>query len=164
MSTEDFPATRWSFPTQVNANAARLVACGVVIMGVTYVTTGAWWILGLLLYGFTARALAGPRWSPLGRLAVATAAHAWPPAPTAGAPKQFAQLIGVAFSASAVVAAAAGQLTLSRVIIAALVGAASLEAAAGVCVGCAIWGRAHRAGLVAEECKDCEDITARTAI
>ncbi len=158
MTTNELPATRWSFPAQVNANAARLVAGGVAVMGVTYVTTSAPWILLFLLYGFAARAVAGPRWSPLGRLAVAIAARAWPPAPTAGAPKQFAQLIGVAFSASAAVAEAAGQLTISRVITAVLVGAAILESAAGVCIGCAIWGRAHRAGLITQRCDECDDI------
>jgi hypothetical protein len=146
----------------VNATAARLVAGGVALGGLLYVASGSPLVLVMLAYGFAARAVAGPRWSPLGRAAVAVAPRLRAVEMTAGAPKQFAQLIGVAFTWSAAVLALAGWSTASRGVVAALVVAATLEAVAGRCIGCAIWARAHRAGFVDERCDDCDDLARRT--
>ena len=71
-----------------------------------------------------------------------------------GPPKRFAQAIGVAFAGGAAFAWLADLGWLSTVLIVGLVVAASLEAFAGICLGCiayaAIWG-----------CDDCDDISER---
>ena len=96
----------------------------------------------MLAYGFVARALTGPKLSPLALVATrvvdaapATSAHRYSPGPA----KRFAQAIG------AVVHASTATLALVRapachIAALALVGVvavfASLEAAFGLCVGC----------------------------
>ncbi len=71
-----------------------------------------------------------------------------------GPPKRFAQTIGLAFTASASLAWAAGAPGISLALIGLLTLAATLEAVFAVCLGCiaysAIWG-----------CADCNDISAR---
>ena len=59
----------FSFPNPVNETSARIVAGGAVLMGIAFAVTGNGWILVALTYGFVARVLAGPTFSPLGRLA-----------------------------------------------------------------------------------------------
>ena len=96
----------FSFPNPVDEVSARLVATGVVTMGAGYLITRSPLILVLLAYGFAARVMFGPRFSPLGRLVT----RALRPRLrvqskfVAGAPKRFAQGIGLVFSAGALVA------------------------------------------------------------
>ena len=60
--------SRWfGFPNPVNETSARLVAAGVVLQAVVYLVVQQWWVLIPLVYGFLARVLAGPRFSPLGQ-------------------------------------------------------------------------------------------------
>ena len=59
---------RSSFPNPVNETSARLVAAGVVAQAVVFLVVREWWVLVPLAYGFVARVLAGPRFSPLGRV------------------------------------------------------------------------------------------------
>lgn len=145
-----------SFPREVNELSARLVAAGVVAMGVAFLTTGSGWVLVPLAYGFAARVLSGPRFSPLAQVVTrfVTPAvdrrHRMVP----GAPKRFAQGIGLAFASTASVLFVAGYLGAAQLVVAALVGAASLEAFAGVCLGCIIYNRIWG-------CEDCFDITDR---
>ena len=63
------------FPNPVNEIAARVVAAGVVLMSLGILIFGAHWILIPLVFGFAARVMAGPRFSPLGQLAT----RWWPP-------------------------------------------------------------------------------------
>ena len=57
-----------------------------------------------------------------------------------------------------------GEPTAARIVVAALVAAASLEAFAGVCLGCIIFARLMAWGLVPEStCRECADITSRVA-
>src|SRR4051812_16980990 len=83
-----------------------------------------------LAYGFVARVLTGPTLSPLGQLVtrVVTPRLAVPPRPVPGPPKRFAQGMGAAFTVSALVLAALGQLGASWVLVGMLLAAASLEA------------------------------------
>lgn len=156
------------FPNPVNEISARLVATGVVLLGLGFVLTGWSWLTLPLAYGFVARVAAGPRFSPLGRLVteVVTPRLPWAPRLVAGPPKRFAQGIGAVLSVAALVAAFGfGSVATARVLVAMIVGAASLEAAFGFCIGCKLFAVAARAGLVpASVCDECNDLGARLGI
>lgn len=154
----------FSFPNPVNETSARIVAGGAVGMSVVYVVTGWGWVLVPLTFGFVARVLSGPRFSPLGRIAtqVITPRLRRDHKLVAGPPKRFAQGIGAVFSLTATVLLILDQPDASRVVVGMLAGAASLEAFAGFCLGCWIFARLMSVGLVPESvCEECNDISAR---
>jgi hypothetical protein len=152
------PAVRqlFRFPDPVNETSARLVAGGVVLQAAVFLLFREGWLLVPLVYGFLARVLAGPTFSPLGQLVTRVITprvrteHRFVPGP----PKRFAQGIGLAFTAGAAVAWALGAPAVGIALIAALLVAASLEAFLAVCLGCIayrfLW-----------ECDDCNDISER---
>lgn len=122
------------------------------------------WLLFPLLFGFAARVVAGPRFSPLGlvvtRLITPRLSGAARLVP--GPPKRFAQAIGVLFSAVAAVCWLTGAHTAAIVVVAVLAAAASLEAFAGCCLGCLIFARLIRWHVVpASVCAECGDVTER---
>ena len=156
----------FGFPNPVNETSARVVAAGVVAMGVLYASTGWGWVLVPLTYGFIARVLTGPFLSPLGRIATQVVTprlrveHKFCPGP----PKRFAQGIGAAFTVTASVLILLGAPGASRVVIAMLVGAAALEAFVGFCLGCWMFGKLMKVGLIPEEiCEQCNDISSRVS-
>lgn len=133
-------------------------------MSVLFVITANPWVLVPLTYGFVARVLTGPLLSPLGRIATEVITprlkrdHVF----VAGPPKRFAQGIGAVFSVTASVLWILDLETASRVVIFMLAGAASLEAFVGYCLGCAIFSRLMRWGVIpASVCEECNDISAR---
>lgn len=143
-----------------------MVAAGVVAMSVALLVTRQGWILVPLTVGFFLRVLAGPRFSPLGRLAVHVIAPRIRPEPklVPGPPKRFAQTIGLAFSAVASILWLSGSTTASLVVIAMLTVAASLEAFAGVCLGCVMFAQLMRLNLIPQKvCEECNNITLRVA-
>ncbi|MFT4658737.1 MAG: hypothetical protein ACJAXA_003071 [Candidatus Aldehydirespiratoraceae bacterium] len=152
----------FSFPGAVNETSARLVALGVVAQALLFFAFREGWLLVPLVYGFSARVLTGPTMSPLGQLSVrlatpfverrfGVATRRMP-----GPPKRFAQMIGLAVTAGAMVAWETGATWLAYSLLSGLLVAASLEAFAAVCLGCiaysAMWG-----------CDDCDDISERLA-
>jgi Domain of unknown function (DUF4395) len=149
----------FSFPDPVNEVAARLVATGVVALGVAILALDAPWLLVPLTYGFIARVASGPRFSPLALLVTKIIVPRVPiaPRPTPGPPKRFAQGIGVAFSTTAAILVLALDLkTPGYAVLGALVVAASLEAFAGLCLGCKAFALLMRAGVIPEEvCERC---------
>jgi hypothetical protein len=154
----------FSFPNPVNETSARLVAGGVVLQAVAFLVLRQWWILVVLAYGFAARVLAGPRFSPLGRLVTEVITprlrteHRFVPGP----PKRFAQGVGLAFSAGALLSWLAGAETLAVVLIVGLAAAATLESVFAVCLGCIVFNRLMRWGIIpADVCEACNDIGAR---
>ncbi|MDX6722862.1 MAG: hypothetical protein QOD73_1266 [Solirubrobacteraceae bacterium] len=154
----------FSFPNPVNEKAARVVAGVVALTGVVILATGWYWLLVPLAYGFWARALTGPTLSPLGRLAMkGIAPRLGPPRYVPGPPKRFAQGMGAAITtAAAVLALVAGAETAAGVLVALLVVAATLESVFAVCIGCWIFGKLMRAGVIPEEtCAACADIWSR---
>ncbi|MDA0192732.1 MAG: DUF4395 domain-containing protein, partial [Actinobacteria bacterium] len=132
----------FSFPNPVNETSARIVAGGAVIMGIAFVLSGNGWVLLPLTYGFIARVLAGPKLSPLGRLATQVLTprlsieHRFVPGP----PKRFAQGVGAAFTITASVLFVLGATGAAQIVIALLVVAAFLESAFAVCLGCIGFG------------------------
>ena len=153
-----------SFPDPVNEKAARTVAAGVVVMSMAAIGAEQPWLLVGLAAGFWARLLTGPTLSPLGRLATSVVAPALgKPKYVPGPPKRFAQAIGAAFSTTAVllwfgVGAHGAALAVTGV----LAGAAFLEAALGLCLGCKVFGVLMRIGLIPQSvCEACADLSLR---
>ena len=157
----------FSFPNPVNDVAARTVASGAVLMALAVAVLGWGWVLVPLTYGFVARVLAGPRFSPLGQFATKVVAPRLPQFEKLmpGPPKRFAQGIGVAFSLTASVLWLAGAPTAARIVVGMLAGAAFLEAAFGFCLGCKVFGLLMKAGVIPEDvCEDCADISRRLEV
>ena len=152
----------FSFPDPVNEISARLVAAGVVALGVAAIAFDARWLTVLLAYGFVARVLTGPKLSPLGLLAtrVITPRLSLEPRPVPGPPKRFAQAIGVVFSVIAVVLTFGfDQWGAAKVVLGLLVAAAFLESALGLCLGCKAFAVLMRLGVIPEEvCERCNNI------
>jgi Domain of unknown function (DUF4395) len=149
----------FSFPNPVNETAARVVAGAVAVLAVVAVAFQQGWILPMLAYGFVARALAGPSLSPAAQLATRVVApllarkDRYGPGP----PKRFAQAVGAAFTVGATVLwFAAGLHTAALALAGVLAVFATLESAAGFCVGCRAFYLGMRLGLVPPHvCDDC---------
>ena len=155
----------FSFPNPVNEVSARLVAAGVVLMALAALVFRAEWLLPVIAYGFVARVLAGPTLSPLGQLVtrVITPRLPFSLREVPGPPKRFAQGMGAVMSVSAVVLFFGfGFETTAWVLCGAIVVAATLESAFGICIGCKVFALLMRAGVVPESvCADCANIWTR---
>ena len=154
----------FSFPNPVNEKAARVVAGAVLVTVLVILTTGAYWLLIPLAYGFWARVLTGPTLSPLGWTAqnvIAPRLGAKKPVP--GPPKRFAQGMGAAMSTVALVLwLVAGSHAATDVVLGLFVVAAGLESIFAVCLGCEVFALLMRVGLVPESvCLECADISGR---
>jgi hypothetical protein len=151
------------FPNPVNEKAARTVAAVVAVTSVVALITGWHWLLFPLAYGFVARALCGPRFSPLGLFATRVAApRLGAPKLVAGPPKRFAQSIGAVLTLVGLAAAVMGVRELSTGVLLIMASFASLESAFGLCVGCKLFSLLMYVGLVPERtCAACNDITLR---
>ena len=155
----------FTYPNPVNDNVGRAVAAGVIVMSVAAIAFDQPWILIPLTYGFWARVLCGPRFSPLALLA-SRVIVTWlgrPARPVPGPPKRFAQGMGVVFSTTALVLAFGfGLTTAAWVVLGLLICAAFLEAAFGICLGCKVFALLMRAGVIPESvCEECADISRR---
>jgi len=155
----------FTYPNPVNDHVGRAVASGVVLMSVAAIAFGQPWILIPLAYGFWARVLAGPRFSPLALLASRVVVP-WlgrAPKPVPGPPKRFAQGMGVVFSTTALILALGfGLTTAAWAVLALLIGAAFLEAAFGICLGCRVFSLLMRLGIIpASVCEECADLSKR---
>jgi hypothetical protein len=156
------------FPDPVNEKAARAVAgqellVSVLTLALSAVSPAWLWLVAALAAGFLARVLTGPTLSPFGQLATRVLApRLGRPKPVAGAPKRFAQGIGLAVTGSATVLLAAGYPGITQLLLAVLVVASGLEAIFAFCLGCHAFGLLMRIGLVPERiCLECADISAR---
>jgi uncharacterized RDD family membrane protein YckC len=158
----------FSFPNPVNEHAARLVAGGVVLLCLATLTLAQPLLLLPLAFGFVARVAAGPRFSPLARLVteVIVPALGRPPRYVPGPPKRFAQGIGATLSvAAAVLHFGAGATGAAYALVGAIAVAATLESVFAFCLGCAIFNRLMRMGVIPESvCQECADISARYSL
>jgi hypothetical protein len=156
-----------SFPDPVNETSARVVAGGVVAMAGVSVAFRKPWLMVPLVYGFAARAANGPRFSPLGLLATKVVTPRLPVTEklTPGPPKRLAQAMGLTMSLSALILHySLGRRTAARRVLMVLLGAASLEAFAGICLACKLFPLLMRLGLVSDEaCESCKDIWSSSA-
>lgn len=155
-------STLISFPNPVNEVAARVVATGVVVLGLAAIALQQPWLSIVLAAGFLLRVLAGPRLSPLAILATRVIVPRLPfrAKLVPGPPKRFAQAIGLLFSAgAALLSVVLGLDTAAFAVLGALVVAAGLEAFAGLCLGCRAFALLIRVGVIPEEvCERCNDI------
>jgi hypothetical protein len=165
MNPKPKPRSVLSFPDPVDDISARLVAAGVVVMAAVVVFGGVEWVTLPLAYGFVARVAAGPTLSPLGQLATRVVRPRLPIAarPVPGPPKRFAQAIGAVFTVTAAVLTfGVDRFDLARLVLAGLLAAATLEAVAGICLGCRIFRQLMRVGVIPESvCEACADISSR---
>jgi hypothetical protein len=155
------------FPHPVNETSARIVAAGAVAMSAAFAITGVAWILIPLTYGFLARVATGPALSPLGLLAtkVITPRINVQHRLVAGPPKRFAQFIGLLFSSTASVLWLLDLGTAARIVAAMLAGAAFLESAFALCLGCIMFGWLIRLGVIPERvCEQCNNLNLRTTL
>ena len=165
--TDNVPVVRqlFRFPDPVNETSARLVAAGVVLQAVLFLSIREGWVLVPLTFGFLARVATGPTLSPLGQFVTRIATPrvearlrtrdaSFRSRQVPGPPKRFAQTIGLGFAGLASAAWLLEAPVVAYVLIAMLAAAATLEAAFAICLGCiaysAIWG-----------CADCDDISER---
>jgi hypothetical protein len=151
-----------TFPDPVNEVSARLVAAGVVVQAVVIVGLEQPWLIAVLAFGFVARVLSGPRFSPLGQFVtrVLTPRLPFRAKYVPGPPKRFAQGIGATLSVTAAVLHFAfGATTAAYVLVGMIFVAATLESALGYCLGCAIFGVLMRAGVIpASVCERCRNL------
>jgi hypothetical protein len=157
------------FPNPVNEVAARVVAAGVLLSAITLLvlsaTAGHGWLWGIvvLAYGFIARVLSGPRFSPLGLVATKVIApRIAQPKLVPGPPKRFAQAIGAAVTLGAVAAVALDHPTAAQALLGVMVVAAGLESGFGFCIGCRLFAGLMRVGLVSPAtCDACANVALR---
>ncbi len=153
----------FAFPNPVNEYAARITAALVVALSAVTLLTGSGWGLAVIAAGFWLRVLFGPRYSPLALLSVKVLTP-WLGRTrlVPGPPKRFAQGIGAAMSTAAAVLFAFGAAPVAWILLGVLIIAASLEAFAGFCLGCTIFGFLQRRGLIPEDvCEACNNISLR---
>lgn len=155
-----------SFPNPVNETSARLVAGVVAVIAVLAITFQQGWLLPVLAYGFVARALAGPKLSPLALLATRVVTprlplrHRYSPGPA----KRFAQTVGAVFTLSATGVYFAGFHMEAYVLAGVIALFASLEAGFGLCVGCKAFYLGMRLGVVPPSvCEECAPYLRRGA-
>ncbi len=157
-----------SFPNPVNETSARVVAGGVVTMAGAAVLADQPWIMFPLAYGFAARVATGPKLSPLGQVATKVVEPRLPGRRkfSPGPPKRFAQSIGLAFSLTALLLHyRLGRHRAAKAVLTGLIGAASLEAFFGYCLGCKMFALGMRTGVVPERvCEECNNIWARQPV
>lgn len=137
------------------------------MLNITILATGWYALTALLLAGFVARVLAGPRFSVLGQFATKVVSpRLGAPRMVPGPPKRFAQLVGVIFSGAALLAwAVFGTTTVAFVLLAVLATFAALESVVGFCAGCFVFGYLMRWGIVPEDtCEACNNIALRPRV
>ena len=161
---QDAPPRISRFPGIVDEVSVRLVALAVLVLGVVALAGQQWWLYAVLAADFVLRAGWGPSASPVARLV-----QRWvrprvgvPPRHTAGPPKRFAAAIGAVLTLAATVLWVTGAGAAVVLIGVVMVVFPALEALAGLCVGCVVFGWLVRVGLVPESvCVDCADLTRR---
>jgi hypothetical protein len=153
----------FAFPNPVNEYAARITAGLVVLLAVATLLSGSGWGLLVIAAGFWLRVLFGPRISPLALLSVKVLApRLGRTRLVPGPPKRFAQGMGAFVSTAALLLYIAGAVPAAWIVLAVLIAAASLEAFAGFCLGCVIFGLLQRRGLIPEDvCEACNNVSLR---
>jgi hypothetical protein len=154
---------RLSFPNPVNEVAARVVAAGVVVECLAFLVFRSPLVLVALAYGFIARVLAGPRFSPLALLATRVIVPRMPVPPrwVPGPPKRFAQGIGATLSVGALTAWLVQLQAVAMLSVAAITVAATLESAFALCVGCKLFAGLMRVGVIPPSvCAACQRLPA----
>jgi hypothetical protein len=108
--------------------------------------------------------VAGPAFSPLALLVTRIITpklkfdHKFVPGP----PKRFAQTIGLTFAATALILSLLDYSIAAKLVIAALIFAATLESVFAICLGCIMFSFLMKLGVIPQSvCESCNDITLR---
>lgn len=140
------PTINSSIPSEVDVRGPRFAAwITTVVLAIVLLTTAfdlraATALIGLQALVFAIGAVGGPRRHPYGRVFAIMAPRLGPaterePVP----PLRFAQLVGFVFAGTAFVGFVAGAPVLGIVATAVALGAAFLNAAFGICLGCQVY-------------------------
>lgn len=155
----------FTFPNPVNEVSARVVGGGVALMAAATIASRRRWMIAPIAYGFVARALSGPTFSPLGQVATRVITPRLPVQPKMipGPPKRFAQTLGAILSLTALVLAFVFRRTTAAYVLIGVLGVfATLESGFGYCVGCEIFGALMKMGLIPEDvCAECASVWRR---
>lgn len=153
------------FPNIVDDVSVRLIAGVVLLLGTVALAAHQWWLYGVLAVDFVLRAGWGPSASPLALVVKRVRPHVHVAARyTAGPPKRFAAAVGAVLTTAATVLWLTGASVPVVVIGAVMVIFPALEALAGICVGCLVFGWLMRVGIIPESvCLDCANISRRAA-
>ena len=134
----------------------------VAVLTLTIILTDLYWLMFVLVYGFLARVLTGPKLSPMGLLATRVLVPLFGNHKkiVAGPPKHFAQFVGLMFSTTALAMTYGfGLAGVAEGVLAVLVVFALMESCLGFCAGCFVFGYLMKLGIIPEEtCKRCADI------
>ncbi|MFT4125911.1 MAG: DUF4395 domain-containing protein [Gordonia sp. (in: high G+C Gram-positive bacteria)] len=152
----------FAFPNPVNDYAARSTAALVVALAIAAIAVDHWSLYAVLAAGFALRVAGGPRYSPFGRLSVhVIVPRIWRKTKLVpGPPKRFAQTIGLAVSTTALILSLTGLGLAAQIVTGVLVVAAGLEAFAGFCLGCTIFGFLQRHGVIPDTvCEACNNLS-----
>jgi hydrogenase-4 membrane subunit HyfE len=156
----------FGFPNPVNQTAARVVAAQVVVLCLLVLATQWMWLTILLVYGFVARVVAGPKFSVFGQFATRVVAPRMRVDLVPGPPKRFAQGMGAGISAAALAAYYVfGSQPVALGLVAIVAVAATLESVFGFCTGCAVFGLLMRRGVIPPSvCAACNEVSRRPAV
>jgi hypothetical protein len=149
------------FPEVVNENAARLVASIICCLAVIAILHPAIYTILPLLYGFTARVLYGPDYSPAAQFVLKAVIPLFKieNRPTPGAPKRFAQFIGFLFTLTAAILFSLNLILEFQIVLSILVFFAFLESSLGFCAGCFVFSYLIKWGFVPQEiCERCSNL------
>lgn len=118
-------------------------------------------LTAILLLQFVLRTAFGPRAEPVS-LFISSRLVSFlriPDKPGAGAPRRFAQAIGLVFSLSALVLMLTHQTLAFQIVLGILAFCAALEAIVGFCVGCFVFRLLMNIGVVPESvCEECNNL------
>jgi hypothetical protein len=132
-----------SSESRIDPRGARFSAWVTTVVLIAVLVTGSAVLLAAQAVVFAIGAFAGPRWHPYGQLYRAFVASRLGP-PTEWehpAPLRFAQGVGLVFALIGTVAYVTGFTTVAVIVTGLALGAAFLNAAFGVCLGCEIYLR-----------------------
>tara|TARA_Y100000590_G_scaffold467784_1_gene647961 strand:+ start:4185 stop:4664 length:480 start_codon:yes stop_codon:yes gene_type:complete len=151
-----------NFPNPVNEYAARTVAFMVLILSILTLIFNSPSLSAILLYGFLARVLTGPKLSPMGIIATKLIVPKFIKKEklVPGPPKRFAQLIGLIFSIVIFISITITQTNfLSNTLLIILSMFAFLESILGFCAGCYVFQYLIKFKLIPNSiCESCNNI------
>lgn len=148
--TSDAPAQHAGAPAPIDPRGPRtnqaLLAVGLAVAFVV----DAPWLVAVLLVILAAGAVFGPKWGLFLQLwAKVLRPRFGPPAELEDPrPPRFSAFVGTAFLTAALVAFVAGAPVVGWVFALMVAALAALAAATGICVGCEIYVRLARAGVI----------------
>lgn len=154
----------FSFPELINEVSARLVAFGVLAMSISSLilinleNPIVIFVLCFLVYGFLARVSSGPKISPLALLVtkIIVPRLNFQEKLVPGAPKRFAQAIGLLMSLLILMSYLLGSASTASILLVILIGFSFLESVLGYCFGCKVFKGLMKLGVIPSDvCEKC---------